>query len=305
MIFLITGGRGFIGSHFVDLVLKNGHKVIDIDMMTYAASKSLPWDNNPNYEHLKLDICTINHIPVCDIVVNFAAESHVDNSIESPNVFMKSNAYGVFNILNLLRAKVYKKPKFIHVSTDEVYGDINNGEKNELSILNPSNPYSATKAAAEMLIFSYARTFGIDYQIVRSTNNYGPRQYPEKLIPKIIHSLDTNQKIPIHGDGSYVRDWLYVGDNVEAIYRVCYADKLNEIWNISAYNYMTNMEIVKSVCDWKKIDNHMKHVEFIENRLGQDYRYSISSEKIRKELNWKPKNNTLFNFIGDANASVQ
>ena len=305
MIFLVTGGRGFIGSHFVDLVLKNGHKVIDIDMMTYAASKNLPWDNNPNYEHLKLDICAIDHIPVCDIIVNFAAESHVDNSIESPNVFMKSNAYGVFNILNLLRAKVYKKPKFIHVSTDEVYGDINEGEKNELSILNPSNPYSATKAAAEMLIFSYARTFSIDYQIARSTNNYGPRQYPEKLIPKIIHSLDTNQKIPIHGDGSYVRDWLYVGDNVEAIYKVCHTDKLNEIWNISAYNYMTNMDIVRSVCGWKKIDDYVNHVEFIDNRLGQDYRYSISSEKIRKELKWQPKNNTLFNFIGDTNASEQ
>jgi dTDP-glucose 4,6-dehydratase len=299
MIYLVTGGRGFIGSHFVERVLNEGHTVVDIDKMTYAANVKLPWDNNPNYTHIKEDICNLDHLPNCDIIVNFAAESHVDNSIESPKVFLKSNTDGVFNILNLLRAKVYQKPLFVHISTDEVYGDVNLDEedKTEKSILNPSNPYSATKAAAEMLINAYARTFDIDYQIVRSTNNYGPRQYPEKLIPRIIHSLEVNQKIPIHGDGSYVRDWLYVKDNVDAIYKICYSKNKNEIWNISAYNYMSNIDVVREICKWKNIDNFMDHVNFVKNRIGQDYRYSISSEKLRYVLNWEPIKNNLYNFI--------
>ena len=299
MIFTVTGGRGFIGSHFVDKVLQEGHIVIDIDKMTYASSKSLPWDNDVRYTHIKEDICDLTHIPVCDVFVNFAAESHVDNSIEAPKVFLKSNVEGVFNILSLLRAKVYQKPKFIHISTDEVYGDVNVEEedKTEGSLLHPSNPYSATKAAAEMLILAYARTFGINYQIVRSTNNYGPRQYPEKLMPKILHSLNTGQKIPIHGDGSYVRDWLYVKDNAEAIYKICFAKEEDQTWNVSAYNYMTNLEIVEKVCEWKGISDWKSHVEFIENRMGQDYRYSICSQKTRTELDWTPEKTSLYKFI--------
>tara|TARA_B100001094_G_scaffold72494_1_gene68772 strand:+ start:14726 stop:15640 length:915 start_codon:yes stop_codon:yes gene_type:complete len=299
MIFVVTGGRGFIGSHFVEKVIKEGHEVIDIDKMTYASNKTLPWDDYHQYTHIKEDICDLTHIPVCDVFVNFAAESHVDNSIEAPKVFLKSNVEGVFNILSLLRAKVYQKPKFIHISTDEVYGDVNLDEedKTEESILHPSNPYSATKAAAEMLILAYARTFGINYQIVRSTNNYGPRQYPEKLIPKIMHSLDTGQKIPIHGDGSYVRDWLYVKDNAEAIYNICFSEEEDQTWNVSAYNYMKNLEIVEKVCEWKGISDWESHVEFIENRMGQDYRYSICSDKTRKAFDWEPKEKSLYNFI--------
>ncbi len=297
MIFTVTGGRGFIGSHFVDRVLNDGHQVIDIDKMTYASNSVLPWDNNPKYTHIKEDICDLKHIPVCDVFVNFAAESHVDNSIEAPKVFLRSNVEGVFNILSLLRAKVYQKPKFIHISTDEVYGDVNEGKKTEDSILNPSNPYSATKAAAEMLILAYARTFDIDYQIVRSTNNYGPRQYPEKLIPRILHCLDTGQKIPLHGDGSYVRDWLFVEDNANAIYKICQTDRMNEIWNISTYNYMRNIEVVKEICRWHGIEDYHDHIEFIENRMGQDYRYSICSEKTRTQLDWLPEKKSLFKFI--------
>lgn len=299
MIFVVTGGRGFIGSHFVEKVLNEGHKVIDIDKMTYASNATLPWDESVRYTHIKADIGEITHIPVCDILVNFAAESHVDNSIESPKVFLKSNVEGVFNLLNLLRAKVYQKPKLIHISTDEVYGDVNIEEqdKTENSILNPSNPYSATKASAEMLVFSYARTFGINYQIVRSTNNYGARQYPEKLIPRILHSLDNGQKIPIHGDGSYVRDWLYVKDNVNAIYKICFSEKENEIWNVSAYNYLKNLEVVEKVCQWKGIEDYLSHVEFIDNRMGQDWRYSINSQKLRDNLNWEPSRKELYNFV--------
>ena len=294
MIYLVTGGRGFIGSHFVERVLEEGHEVIDIDKMTYAANKVLPFDNNPLYTHIKQDICEIDHIPSCHIIVNFAAESHVDNSIESPRIFLKSNTDGVFNLLSLLRAKVYQKPLFVHISTDEVYGDVNEGEKTEDSILSPSNPYSATKAAAEMLILAYAKTFDVDYQIIRSTNNYGPRQYPEKLIPRIIHSLETEQKIPIHGDGSYVRDWLYVKDNVDAIYKICSAYDKNQTWNISAYNYMKNIEVVKEICKHKDIEDYLTHVKFVKNRMGQDYRYSINSNKVRNILNWTPKYDTLF-----------
>lgn len=297
MKFLITGGRGFIGSHFVELILNLGHEVIDIDKMTYASNKTLPFDNNSNYELINEDIVTIQHLPVCDIIVNFAAESHVDNSIESPAKFLNTNVYGVFNILNLLRGKVYKRPLFVHISTDEVYGDINDGERNEESLLNPSNPYSATKAAAEMLIFSYARTFGIKYQIVRSTNNYGPRQYQEKLIPKIIYCLNNKQKIPIHGDGSYIRDWLYVKDNVQAIYKICFSKNLDNIWNVSAYNYRKNIDIVQEICDWFGIKNYLEYIEYIENRLGQDYRYSISSQKIRNMLRWAPEHDKFFNFL--------
>ena len=299
MIFVVTGGRGFIGSHFVEKVIKEGHEVIDIDKMTYASNKTLPWDNFHQYTHIKEDICDLAHIPICDVFVNFAAESHVDNSIEAPKVFLKSNVEGVFNILSLLRAKVYQKPKFIHISTDEVYGDVNLDEedKTEESILHPSNPYSATKAAAEMLILAYARTFGINYQIVRSTNNYGPRQYPEKLIPKIIHSLDTGQKIPIHGDGSYVRDWLYVKDNAEAIFNICFSEEKDQTWNVSAYNYLTNLDIVEKVCKWKGVSDWRDRVEFVENRMGQDFRYSIDSSKIRDTFNWEPNKKELYNFI--------
>ena len=296
MKFLVTGGRGFIGSHFVEFCLSKGHKVIDIDKMTYASNQELPWDNNENYTLVKEDIGNLTHLPLCDIIVNFAAESHVDNSINEPDVFAQSNILGTQNILNLLRGKVYERPLFVHISTDEVYGDISEGDMLETSILNPSNPYSASKAAVEMILFSYGRTYGIDYQICRSSNNYGPRQYPEKLIPKIIECLNEDKPIPLHGDGSYVRDWTYVKDNVEGIYKVCFAQDKNQIWNISANNCLTNIEIVNQVSSWM---NKNPNVKFVKNRLGQDMRYSISSEKIRKELNWEPQKQTLYNFYDD------
>jgi len=294
MKFLVTGGRGFIGSHFVELCLSKGHKVIDIDKMTYASNQKLPWDHNENYTLIKEDIRNLTHLPLCDIIVNFAAESHVDNSINEPDVFAQSNILGTQNLLNLLRGKVYERPLFVHISTDEVYGDIEDGHMTEESCLNPSNPYSASKAAAEMILLSYGRTYGIDYQICRSSNNYGPRQYPEKLIPKTIECLDENKPVPLHGDGSYVRDWTYVKDNVEGVYKVCFSEKKNEIWNISANNCLSNIEIVREVSSWM---NKSLKIKFVENRLGQDMRYSISSEKIRRELNWEPQEQTLYNFL--------
>lgn len=296
MKFLVTGGRGFIGSHFVELCLSKGHTVIDIDVMTYASNKKLPWDNDENYSLIKEDIGNLTHLPLCDIIVNFAAESHVDNSINEPDVFARTNIFGTQNLLNLLRGKVYERPLFVHISTDEVYGDISEGDMIEQSALNPSNPYSASKAAAEMILFSYGRTYGIDYQICRSSNNYGPRQYPEKLIPKIIECLNEEKPIPLHGDGSYVRDWTYVKDNVEGVYKVCFAETKNQIWNISANNCLTNNEIVKSVSEWM---GKSPNIKYVENRLGQDVRYSISSEKVRSQLGWKPTHDTLYNFLSE------
>ena len=287
MKFIVTGGRGFIGSHFVEKCLNDGHKVVDIDLMTYAANESLPWDNHKNYKHMKEDICKLSHLPSGDILVNFAAESHVDNSIVQPDIFIKTNVCGLQNLLNLVRGKTYNRPLFVHISIDE-------GSFDENSKLNPSNPYSASKAAAEMLITSYSRTYGIDYQICRSSNNYGERQYPEKLIPKIIECLNDDKPIPIHGDGSYIRDWTYVKDNIDGVYKVCLSNKLNQTWNISSNVCLTNLDIVNKVSEWM---NTSPKINFIPNRHGQDVRYSIDATKIVNKLNWDPKHKTLYNFL--------
>lgn len=296
MKFLVTGGRGFIGSHFVEKCLEQGHKVIDVDSVTYAANENLPWDNYQNYKHIKEDICSLNHLPAVDILVNFAAESHVDNSIIQPNIFVQTNVLGTQNLLNLVRGKTYNRPLFVHISTDEVYGDILDGCFDENSKLSPSNPYSASKAAAEMLVTSYSRTYEIEYQICRSSNNYGLRQYPEKLIPKIIECLNDDKSVPIHGDGSYVRDWTYVKDNVDGIYKVCFSKEKNQIWNISSNNCLTNLEVLQIVSKW--LDKEPQ-INFINNRHGQDVRYSISSEKIINKLGWSPNYKSLHNFLVD------
>lgn len=289
---LVTGGRGFIGSHFVEEALKKGYQIVDIDKMTYAANKKLPWDNNPNYTLIVEDIANLKHLPSCEILINFAAESHVDNSIRDTDPFMKSNILGTHNLLELVRGKPeYDRPLFFHISTDEVYGDRLKGAFVEDDRLNPSNPYSASKAAAEMLVLSYRRTYGLNYIITRSANNYGPRQYEEKLIPKCISSIQNNKKIPIHGDGTYIRDWTYVKDNVDALLFLIYrsSDKkvINEIYNVAAEIHLQNINVVGQICDKMKVDLD-EAIQFVPNRWGQDLRYSISSNKIRS-LGWAPK----------------
>lgn len=287
MKFLVTGGRGFIGSHFVEEALNQGHKIIDIDKMTYAAHEKLPWDTHENYELKVKDICDLNRLPNCDIVINFAAESHVDNSIRETDPFMRSNVLGVHNLLELIRGKPsYDRPLFFHISTDEVYGDRLQGSFTEEDKLSPSNPYSATKAAAEMLVLAYHRTYNIDYIITRSANNYGPRQYEEKLIPKCIDSILNNRKIPVHGDGSYVRDWTYVKDNISGIFKILESNKVNEIYNIASENHMINLDVVDQVLSWYNKNRDL--VQFVPNRWGQDLRYSISSKKLR-DLGWAPQ----------------
>ncbi len=293
--FLVTGGLGFIGSHFVELLLKRGHFVINIDKVTYAARKDLNLEKYRNYEFIKEDICNLTHLPPnIDYVVNFAAESHVDNSIVDNLHFFESNTRGVYNLLEIIRGKdPGSRSIFVQISTDEVYGDILEGSKKEIDALKPSNPYAATKAAAEQLVFAWSRTYGIKYLIFRSSNNYGIGQYPEKLIPKTILFALQGKKMTIHGDGSARREWTYVEDNVEAILLGIEKGQLNEIYNISSNEEYSVLEIVKLILKTMKMPENF--YEFVEDRPGQDIRYSIDSTKIRK-LGWKPKM-TLKKFL--------
>ena len=284
---VVTGGRGFIGSHFVEKALENGHSVTDFDCMSYCSLEQLPFDDHPKYKHIKEDICNISHLPSCDAVVNFAAETHVDNSINDTNPFMHSNVIGVHNLLEIIRGKpTHERPLFIQISTDEVYGDRPHGDFTEKDKLTPSNPYSASKAAAEMFVLAYHRTYGINYLITRSSNNYGPRQYCEKLIPKTIKCIDTHKKIPLHGDGSYVRDWIYVKDNVDAIYSLIALGIKNQVFNIGANNHLTNLEVVTDLLN--SFGKGVHQIQFVPNRWGQDLRYSLDTTKICS-LGWTPK----------------
>jgi dTDP-glucose 4,6-dehydratase len=297
MRFVVTGGRGFIGSHFVNLALQRGHSVIDVDIMTYCSSHVLPWDNHSSYSHLKKDISELKHIPFCDVIVNFAAETHVDNSISYSCDFARTNFNGVHNLLELIRGKVYERPLFVQISTDEVYGDILNGEFTEDDPFRPSNPYSATKAAAEHLVTSYARTYGIEYLITRSSNNYGPRQYEEKLIAKTISCIKEGRKVPLHGDGSYMRDWIYVEDNARAILDLIESGCKNESYNISGGLHLSNKDVVNQIFSWFGVKDWEDKVIYTENRLGQDLRYSISSKKIAEAGIKIPTRNSLLNFL--------
>lgn len=284
---IVTGGRGFIGSHFVEEVLQRGWEVYDIDKMTYAANEKLPWDDHPNYKWVKKDITTLKSIPNCDYIFNFAAESHVDNSIRDTEPFIHSNILGVHNLLQLVRGKPeYERPTFVQISTDEVYGDKVRGASKERDSLNPSNPYSATKASAEMLLLSYARTYGIEYLITRSSNNYGARQYKEKLIPKCIDSIKRGKKIPVHGNGTYVRDWTYVKDNIKGILKIIDGGYTNDIFNIASQNHLTNLEVISKILSWYNKERDSS-ITYVENRWGQDTRYSVNTQKI-SNIGWEP-----------------
>ena len=283
---VVTGGRGFIGSHFVELALDLGYEIIDIDKMGYASQEKLPFDNHKNYKLIKKDISELKNLPSCDVVMNFAAESHVDNSINDSYPFIQSSVLGVWNLLELIRGKPkYSRPLFFHISTDEVYGDREVGSFFEYDKLSPSNPYSASKACAEMLVQSYSRTYEINYIITRSSNNYGPRQFEEKLIPKVIDCVKNNKKVPVHGDGSYISDWVYVKDNVKAIMHILESKITNECFNIGVKNYIKNIDVVKTVLDW--FGKTEDYVQYVDNRWGQDVRYSIDNQKLIN-LGWKP-----------------
>ena len=292
---LVCGGYGFIGSTFIKNHLKNFPQdtIINIDNLTIGSNKlNLSEINNENYSFIKEDIKKFNEIEKIskdvDLIVNFAAETHVDRSIANPKPFIETNILGTFSLLESSRK--YNK-KFVHISTDEIYGDLENKESfNEDDILKPSNPYSATKAAADLLVGSYKRTYGIDCIITRCTNNFGPNQFPEKLIPKTIIRASKDLKIPLYGDGNQIRSWIYVIDHVAAIDALISKGKSGEIYNITAWNEISNRDIVEKIL--KIMNKPSDLVEFVPDRPGHDKHYSIDSSKIKNEVNWSPK----FNF---------
>ena len=291
---LVTGGLGFIGSNFILKVLKENKniEIINIDAKLYGSNKKSleSIEDLDRYQYVEGDI-TDNSILEkiiidCDAVVNFAAESFVDRSISNATSSFDSNLKGIFILLELI--KKYKK-RLIHISTDEVFGSLNEGSANEITRFNPSSPYSATKAGAELLINSYVITYGCDCIITRCTNNYGPRQFPEKLIPKIILLAEQGKKIPIYGTGTNIRDWIYVNDHCDAVYKVLINGKSGESYNISGNNEIDNITIVKKILSL--INKSENLIEFVGDRPGHDFRYSMDSSKIRKELDWDNKVN--------------
>ena len=290
---LVTGGAGFIGSCFVRHILKKypDYKVVNLDALTYCGNIENLDDikDNPNYTFIRGNICDKNLI--CDLisdidcVVNFAAESHVDNSIKNPGIFVETNVQGTLNLLQAsLKAGI---KKFLQVSTDEVYGTLGKtGYFYETTPLAPNSPYSASKAGADMLVRAYHETFGMFTLNTRCSNNYGPYQFPEKLIPFFISRLLRGEKVPVYGDGLNVRDWLYVYDHCEAIDTVLHNGKSGEIYNIGGHNEKTNLEITKLILSAMGKDE--TSIEYVQDRLGHDRRYAISNDKITRELGWAP-----------------
>lgn len=288
----VTGCLGFIGSHVTEACLEQGWYVMGVDNCTYAANRgwidSWSMRYGDQFEFIEADINNLDRLYDCDYIINLAAETHVDNSIEDSDKFVHSNINGVHNLLKLINKKKGKRPIFLHFSTDEVYGDIEEGSHVETDLLKPSNPYSATKAAADHLVTSWGRTFGLPYVIVRPTNNYGIGQYVEKLIPKTVKYLSVGRKIDLHNNGEPVRTWLFAGDTANAVIKIIESGVTNEIYNISG-NYETkNIVVVDKIVNLMYPEHKQTPWEFIEHleRIGQDVRYSIDDSKLQK-LGWK------------------
>ena len=293
---LVTGGAGFIGSNFIRYIINKypEYKIINLDILTYAGNLENLKDvqEHPNYKFIRGDISDsylVNDIfkkEQFDYVVNFAAESHVDRSIHNSRRFIRTNVEGTRVLLDA--AIKYSVRKFVQISTDEVYGSLGKtGVFTEESPLLPNNPYSASKAGADLLVRSYHKTYGLPINIVRSSNNFGPYQFPEKLIPLIIISALNDMKLPIYGDGLQVRDWLYVKDNCEAIDLVLHEGNNGEIYNVGGNNERTNIEIVKKILF--ELGKPKSLIEYVKDRPGNDRRYALDSTKIREHLGWKPK----------------
>ena len=291
---LVTGGLGFIGSNFILNTLKNDEKIsitnIDAELLGSDHNNLLELKNSSNYHFVKGNITNRNLmeklIESSDIVVNFAAESFVDRSILDANQFLVSNIRGTYTILEILRKQ---KKRFIQISTDEVYGSLENDSATEEYRFNPSNPYAATKASAELLVNSFVKTYDLDCVITRCTNNYGPRQFYEKLIPKSIFLANNNKKIPIYGKGKNIRDWIFVDDHCDAVYNVIMNGKSGQSYNISANNEIDNISLVKKILEI--MDKSSDLINFVEDRPGHDLRYSLDSTKIRNSLRWSNKTN--------------
>ncbi len=291
---VVTGGLGFIGSNYILHAIKDPElgRITNIDSLSYGSNPDnlREVENAPTYKFVKADLAdapiTMREAAKADLVIHFAAESHVDRSISKPRRFLQSNVFGTFNLLEAARHG--KVLKFIHISTDEVYGSAPSGESFlENSPLNPSSPYSASKAAAEMLALAYHRTYGLPIVILRCTNNFGPRQFPEKLIPKTIIRALQGLRIPVYGSGQQIRDWIHVNDFCNAIDLAIERGVNGNTYNVSAKNEIPNSEIVTRIL--KILGKSSNLIESVEDRPGHDFRYSLDSSRITKELGWKPE----------------
>ena len=300
---IVTGGLGFIGSNLIELLLKKNYHVINIDKVTYSSNfyNTKEFKKSKKYEFIKIDI---NNKKIEQIfnkykpvgIFNLAAETHVDRSIDSPKSFIDSNILGVYNILENFRkfSKKNKNTRLIHISTDEVYGDILFGRSDENYPYKPSSPYAASKAASDHLVSSYVRTYNIPAIVTNCSNNYGPKQHPEKLIPKLIYNMFINKALPIYGKGTNSREWIYVKDHCEALIKIFEKGKIGNFYNIGSNINQTNLEICSKLIGIanknKNLGKNVK-IKFVKDRPGHDIRYALNSSKLKKELRWTAKTN--------------
>ena len=297
---IVTGGLGFIGSNLIELLLKK-YYVINLDKVTYSSNfyNTKEFVKKKNYKFIKYDINNKKIIKIFNKykpvgIFNLAAETHVDRSIDSPKSFIESNILGVYNILEAFRvfSKKIPKTKLIHISTDEVYGDILFGRSNENYPYKPSSPYAASKASSDHLVSSYVRTYNIPAIVTNCSNNYGPKQHPEKLIPKLIYNIFQNKPLPIYGKGTNSREWIYVKDHCEALIKVFKKGKVGNFYNIGSNKNQTNLEICKKLiqlANKNKIIGKNTRIKFVKDRPGHDTRYALNSSKLKNELRWLPR----------------
>jgi len=297
---IVTGGLGFIGSNLIELLLKK-YYVINLDKVTYSSNfyNTKEFVKKKNYKFIKYDINNKKIIKIFNKykpvgIFNLAAETHVDRSIDSPKSFIESNILGVYNILEAFRvfSKKISKTKLIHISTDEVYGDILFGRSNENYPYKPSSPYAASKASSDHLVSSYVRTYNIPAIVTNCSNNYGPKQHPEKLIPKLIYNIFQNKPLPIYGKGTNSREWIYVKDHCEALIEIFKKGKVGNFYNIGSNKNQTNLEICKKLiqlANKNKIMGRNTRIKFVKDRPGHDIRYALNSSKLKNELRWSPR----------------
>ena len=299
---IVTGGLGFIGSNLVDLLLRKNYFVINLDKVTYSSNfyNTKTYLKSKKYKFIKCDIKDKKLRKIIykikpNGIFNLAAETHVDRSIDDPESFIQSNIVGVYNLLEIFKefSKKYKS-KLIHISTDEVYGDVLKGRTSESYPYQPSSPYAASKAASDHLVSSYVRTYNIPAIVTNCSNNYGPKQHPEKLIPKLIYNILNNKPLPIYGKGTNSREWIYVEDHCDALIKVYNKGKIGEFYNIGSNKNLNNLEVTKNLLNIsKKLISLGKNVKinFVKDRPGHDVRYALNSDKIKKKLGWYPKTN--------------
>ena len=305
---LVTGGSGFIGSNFIYYCLNKNNKVLNFDKLTYAGNLNnlKEEESNKNYHFIQGDICNKNKLTKSiekfkpDFIVNFAAETHVDRSIENSSSFIKTNILGTSVLLDCCLENIDKNIndfKLLHISTDEVYGSLDRqGFFTEESPYNPSSPYSASKASSDHLVNAWHKTYGIKTNIINCSNNYGPFQFPEKLIPLVIISAIRENSLPVYGTGKNIRDWLYVEDHCRAIYNVLLNGKNGDTYNVGGGEEKTNLEVVNNICDTlddiypsENLKSYKELIKFVEDRPGHDFRYAIDYSKLKNELSWQPK----------------